>query len=70
MRTRLAVSITSCNLNQPQADGGELGNLEAGGFRQRLAHGPHQPVGSGMEDQPHLVGIGGPGTSTSRQIGG
>ena len=47
------------DLDQPQAEGGELGGSERGGLRQRLAQAPHQPVGCGVEEEPHLVGVGG-----------
>ena len=46
------------DLDQPQADGGKLGGPERGGLRQRLSQSPHQPVGGGVERQPHRVGIG------------
>ena len=49
---------TRGDLDQPQADGGELGDPEGCGLRQRLADGPHQPIGGDVEEQPHLVGIG------------
>ena len=46
------------DLDQPQAEGSELGAPQRCGLRQRLADGPHQPIGGGVEEQPHLVGIG------------
>jgi len=46
------------DLDQPQADGGEIGGPERGGLRQHLSQSPHQPVGGGVERQPHQVGIG------------
>ena len=43
-------------LQKPQADGGELG----GGKRVSLGDGvldrEHQPIGSGVQNKPHLVG--------------
>ena len=45
------------DLDQPQAEGGELGGSERGGLRQRLAQAPHQQVGCGVEEEPHLVGF-------------
>jgi len=46
------------NLEQPQAQGGELGSRQSGGLRDRLLDASQQPVGSGVQDQAHLIGIG------------
>jgi len=41
---------------QPQADGGELGSGAVVRFWDGVSHGEDQPVGGGVQDQPHLVG--------------
>ena len=54
------LSDASPELEQPEADRGELGSGEAVGGRDGVAHGEHQPVGGGVQDEPHLVGGGVP----------
>ncbi len=44
------------DLEQPQPEGGELRPGERTGGRDGIAKAQHQPVGSGMEDEAHLVG--------------
>ena len=46
------------DLEQPQADSRELGGAEGGGCGHSVPHGPHQPVGGGVKDEPHLIGVG------------
>src|SRR5216684_782109 len=43
-------------LQKPQTDGGELGRGERVRFWDGVSEGEHQPVGGGVQDQPHLVG--------------
>src|SRR6202163_4783348 len=43
-------------LQEPQADGGELGRGEHVGFWDGVSDGEHQPVGGGVQDEPHLIG--------------
>lgn len=46
------------DLQRPDAQGGELDlGLELG-LGDVVAHGQHQPVGGGMQDQAHLIGQG------------
>lgn len=45
-------------LDQPQAQGVELGGSPRGALGHQAAQGPQQPVGSGMEKQAELVGGG------------
>ena len=40
------------DLDQPHAEGSELGAPQRCGLRQRLAQAPHQPVGGGVEEEP------------------
>jgi len=46
------------DLDEPQAQGGELGGCQSLGLGGLLADAPEQPVGGGVQDQPHLVGVG------------
>ena len=46
------------DLDQPGPQRRELGGSQRAGNRDRLAQLPHQPVGSGVEDEAHLVGVG------------
>jgi len=58
-RIRDAVSITrAATLRSRRRRGCELGGGKRSGFWDGLSEAPHQPVGGGMQDQPHLVGIG------------
>ena len=40
------------DLDEAQAQGVELDGAPDGSFRHRGAQAPHQPVGTGMEEQP------------------
>ncbi len=44
------------DLEEPYAQGGELGLGQSMGPRDGVADGEHQPVGGGVQDQAHLVG--------------
>ena len=46
------------DFDETELERGELGLLERRAVRDGLAHGPEQPVGGGVQDQPHLVGAG------------
>lgn len=46
------------DLDQPGSQRGGLGVAQRGGCRDGLAQLPHQPLGSGVEDEAHLVGVG------------
>ena len=48
------------DLQEPEPDGGELGLGEGMGLGDGVAHGEDQPIGGGVQDEPHLVGGGGP----------
>jgi hypothetical protein len=48
------------DLQEPEPDGRELGSCEGVELGNGVAHGEDQPVGSGVQDEPHLVGRGGP----------
>ena len=59
MRMRLSVFISrAAPLGQAGADGGELGGSECHGLWQGAANRPHQPIGGGVKNEPHLIGIG------------
>jgi hypothetical protein len=45
-----------CNLQQPQADGGEFSAGQRLHVRNGTAYLQHQPVGGGVQDQPYLIG--------------
>ena len=49
-----------CDLDEAQAQGIELDGAPYRAFRHGGAQAPHEPVGTGMEEQPQLIG-GGPG---------
>jgi hypothetical protein len=46
------------DLEEPQAQRCELGGGERGSLGDFLLDAPHQPVGGGVQDQAHLVGVG------------
>jgi len=46
------------SLSALQAQRGELGGGERACLGYRLLDAPHQPIGGGMQDQPHLVCVG------------
>ena len=46
------------DLDEPQTQGGELGVCQSLGPGNLLADAPEQPVGGGVQDQPHLIGVG------------
>ena len=46
------------HLDQPGPQRRELGGSQHAGNRDPLAELSHQPVGSGVEDEAHLVGVG------------
>jgi hypothetical protein len=47
---------TDAEFQQAQADGDKLGSGERLGLWDDVANGEDQPISSGVEDQPHLVG--------------
>lgn len=55
-----ALADAGCELQEPQPDRGELGPGQAVRLRDGVPHGEHQPVGGGVQNQPHLVGSGVP----------
>jgi len=56
-RTRLAVSLISTAIFNNRSRMVENSPLARGcGFGDGVAQRPHQPIGRGMEDQPHLFG--------------
>ena len=50
---------TGGDLEEPQPQGRELGPGQIALFGNGVAHGQHQPIGSGVQDQPNLIGDGG-----------
>ena len=54
--TRRHLDNPRAEFQEPQADGVELGGGERVCLRDRITDGEHEPVGSGVQDQPHLVG--------------
>ena len=56
-RTRASgLANAGAELEQAQPDRRELGPGEAMAGRDGVSHGEHQPVGCGVQDEPHLVG--------------
>jgi hypothetical protein len=45
------------DLDQPLAQGSELGSRERTGGRQPRSQGVHDPVGRRVQDEAHLVGV-------------
>ena len=46
----------SCaEFQEAQTDGGELGRGERMCLRDGISDGEHEPVGGGVQDQPHLI---------------
>ena len=54
-------------LEEPEADCGELGPGERVSLRDGVAHGEDQPIGGGVKDEAHLIGGGG---SAAGAVGG
>ena len=54
----LQLSDAGGDLDETQAQGVELDGAPDGSFRHSGAQAPHQPVGTGMEEQPQLIGTG------------
>ena len=55
-RTRLAISTASGDLEQLEAQCGELGLGQVALFRNGVADGEHEPVCGGVENEADLVG--------------
>ena len=53
---RWRVWRVGAELEQPQAKGRELGFGERVRLGDGIAHGQHEPIGGGVQDEPHLVG--------------
>ena len=54
--TRGGLGDAGCDLEQPGPQSGELGQCERLGFWNGVAHRQHQPVGGGVQHEPHLIG--------------
>ena len=53
---RLHLDDAGGDLDEPQAQGVELGDAPHRTLRHRDAQAPHQPIGAGVQEQPELVG--------------
>ena len=45
------------DLDEAQAQRGELGLCEVAGFRDGVAYGQHQPIGAGVQDETNLLAM-------------
>ena len=55
---RLAVSMTRAATLSKRRRMVAIRRCAGGSWPAQLRESPHQPVGSGVEDEPHLVGVG------------
>lgn len=54
------------NLEQPPTQGVKLGFCQSCVLGHRLLNAPQQPVGSGVQDEAHLIGTVPSGTTCNR----